>query len=173
MVRTPYQAIKQIDEDKMAHNKKIVFAGIDLVKGKIRNTFLSREELRDNLENDIISSNFLEGAPFTWIGIIYRYGLKNYLKPEYKRISKKYGDLSVAIEIKMEVLQAADRISVNLLRDIFTVGALECLIDIGRKYKLPTDVFVAERAKYNDVPETAEEVESLPNHRLLKEEYLS
>lgn len=157
----------------MSHNKKLVFSGVGLLKGNLKNTQLARNSLRNNLENQMIDGGFLEDAPFTWVGLTIRYGFKNILKPQYQGIDKKDGEIAVAIEIKMEVLQAADRISVDLLRDIFTVGALECLIDIGRKYKLPTDVFVTERAKYLDIPETAAEVESLPNHRLVKEEYLS
>ena len=149
------------------HNRKFVPGGVALVKGRLRSLDYMDQ---DGIEALILKQkNFLENAPFKWVGLIYRYGIKNTLKPYYQRINQKYGDIPVAIELNMEVLQAADRISIDLLRDIFTIGALECLIDIGRKYKLPTDVFIAERAKYKDIPETAEEVQALPNHRLLKE----
>ncbi len=149
------------------HNRKFVPGGVALVKGRLRYGLDAMDQ--DGIEALILKQNgFLENAPFKWVGLIYRYGIKNTLKPYYQRINQKYGDIPVAIEIKMEILQAADQISVDLLRDIFTVGALECLIDIGRKYKLPTDVFVAERARYSDIPETAEKIQALPTHRLLK-----
>lgn len=156
------------------NRRPIGFIGVALIKGKLRQTGKALISTRDAVEAFIIKQlHFFDDAPFKWVGLAYRYGTRNHLKPYYQKINQKYGDIPVAIELNMEVLQAADRISLDLLRDIFTVGALECLIDIGRKYKLPTDIFVAERIKYNDIPETAEEVEALPNHRLVKEEYLS
>ncbi len=115
---------------------------------------------QDYIESIIIASNYLEEAPFKWVGLIYRYGLKNMTKPEYQRINKKYGDIPVAIELKMEILEWADAHNIELLKEIFAIGALDTLIDIGNKYKLPLDAILLEREKYGIIPETIQECET-------------
>ena len=152
--------------------KLFVPGGVDLVgvrlifKRDIKNTFKVWENTDPKIEKLLKQSNFFEKVPFWWIGFIYRYGIKNKLVPDYKRISKKYGDLPIAIELRADILSWADQNNVHLLEDIFMVGALEALIHVGHKYKLPTEALEKEREKYNDIPETVEECECLD--RLLK-----
>ena len=38
----------------------------------------------------MIESRYLEGAPFSWVTIAVRYGLKNDDKPSYQPINKEY-----------------------------------------------------------------------------------
>ena len=114
---------------------------------------------QDLIEQFLIESNFLEDAPFKWVGLMYRYGLKNDLVPEYDRIDKKDGELPIAIELKMEILQWADQNNLKLLYDIFMIGALEALIHVGHKYHLPFARLEIERLKYGTIPETIEECE--------------
>lgn len=141
------------------HNRKLVLGSVGLVIGSLKNTSC-RLKLRDDLEMIMIHSNYLEGAPFKWVGLIYRYGLKNMTKPEYQRINKKYGDIPIAVELKMEILQWADANNIDLLKEIFAIGALDALIDIGRKYKLPIDAILLEREKYGLIPESIQECEA-------------
>jgi len=115
--------------------------------------------VQDYIEGLIVTSDFLVGAPFTWVGLIYRYGLVNKLKPEYQRINKKYGDIPVAIELDSHILRWADNNCPELFRDIFIIGALDALIDVGRKYKLPMDLILQEKEKKGDIPNTIEECE--------------
>ena len=144
----------------MAHNRKYVPGAIDLIKGRVRNGYKFVNQ--DGIERLIIESHFLDQAPFRWVGLIYRYGIKNELVPEYQRINKKYGDLPIAIELKMNILEWADKNNHKLLYDIFMIGALEALIHVGQKYKLPLDCLKQERAKYSIIPETIEECEAYP-----------
>ena len=146
----------------MAHNRKFVPGDVDLVPGRLRNL---KETLfiQDAIEKIMIDSNFLENAPFKWVGLIFRLGLKNMLFPEFKRINKKYGDLPIAVEMKMEILQWADKHNIKLLQDIYMIASLEALIHVGEKYSLPNELFYAERAKYGNIPETIEEAEELSN----------
>jgi hypothetical protein len=139
----------------MAHNRKYVPGAIDLVRGRLKNSIKLMEQ--DKVEQLLIESKFLDKAPFKWVGLIYRYGLKNMLIPEYSRISKKYGDLPIAIELKMEILEWADQNDLKLLYDILMIGALEALIHVGNKYDLPVEILKAERSKYGNIPETVEE----------------
>lgn len=139
------------------HNRKFVTSAVALVLGKLSNEKIS---IRDDIERIIINSNFLENAPFEWIGLMYLYGIKNNLKVEFHKISKKYGDLSVDLELDMDILKWADQNNLGLLRDIFMIAALEAIIQIGKKYHLPIGVFIEERAKYGNIPDTIEECEA-------------
>jgi hypothetical protein len=71
----------------------------------------------------MVSSGYLHNAPFDWVTISLRYGLKNEDKPYYQKISKKYEDLPLSIELDTRELIEADR---NELRRLFTLAALKC-----------------------------------------------
>lgn len=143
---------------KSLHDRKYVPGATALVIGRVKNGLKMMDQ--DLIEKFIISSNFLDNAPFLWVHLSYRYGIKNNLKVELKRIDKKYGDIEIAIELDMEILQWADRNNLELLHDIFMIGALEALIQVGKKYKLPTEAFIEERKKYGNIPNTIEECEN-------------
>lgn len=144
----------------MAHNRKYVPGGVALVKGRLRYAAQSMEQ--DKIEDLLVKSNFFETAPFKWVGLMYRYGTKNLIIPEYDRIDKKDGELPIAIELKMEVIEWASKNNLKLLYNILMIGALEALIHVGKKYKLPVHLLEAERAKYGTIPETIEECEQYP-----------
>lgn len=156
----------------MAHNRKYVPGSIDLIRGRV----LHDQWDQDAIEQLIIDSGMLKNAPFRWVGLIYRYGIKNMLIPEYQRISKKWGDIPVAIELKMEILEWADMNNIKLLYDIFMIGALDVIIHIGKKYKLPIDLIEQERQKFRQIPETIEDCISYPaatieDYKFLKERF--
>ena len=144
----------------MAHNRKYVPGGVSLVQGRLRNSIKIMEH--DLIEQFLIESHFLDHAPFKWVGLMYRYGLRNLLIPEYDRIDKKDGELPIAIELKMNILEWADKNNLKLLYDIFMIGALEALLHVGNKYNLPIERLEIERAKYGTIPETIEECEAYP-----------
>lgn len=147
----------------MTHDRKFVCGDVDLVPGRIRNL---KETLfvQAAIEKIIIDGGFMENAPFTFVSLMYRHGFKNMVKSEFHRISKKYNDLPLAVEIKKEILLWADKNNIKLLQDVFMIATLEVLIHAGEKYKLPTELLHAERAKYGDIPETIEEAEAYGNN---------
>lgn len=134
----------------MTHSRKYVPGGVALVMGRVKNSGKMIDQ--DKIEKILIDSNFFENIPFK-----YLYGTKNSLIPKYERINKKHGDLPIEIELKMEILEWADQNNLKLLYDIFMIGALEALIHVGKKYKLPIHLLEAERSKYGNIPETIEE----------------
>ena len=140
------------------HDRKFVPGATALVKGRVKNGL--RLMPQDIVESIILKSSILEQAPFLWISLSYRYGIKNDLKVIFQGINKKYGDLDIALELDMEILQWADKNNLDLLHDIFMIAALEALIQVGEKYKLPTETFKNERSKYGNIPNTIEECES-------------
>ena len=143
---------------KSEHNKKFVSGSTALVMGRVKNglKLMPQAEIERFMDN----SQFLKNAPFLWVSLSYRYGIKNNLKILFQGINKKYGDLDIALELDMEILKWADKNNLDLLRDIFMIAALEALIQVGEKYKLPSRVFKEERTKYGQIPNTLEECES-------------
>ena len=121
----------------MAHNRKLALSAVALTKAKIRGDIPVATEVRDELEQLLIRSSYLEGAPFRWVGVMLRYGLKNEDKPEYDKIDEKDGELPLAIEIDTNELIGADR---ERLKCVFTAATLRALIDAGHKYGLSTSV---------------------------------
>lgn len=143
----------------MAHNRKFVPGIIDMVKVRLPN-IKHVVSMQDDIEKIIIDSNFLENAPFKWVGLFFRLGIKNDLIPEYQRIDKKDGELPIAVEIDFELLKWADDHDVQLLKDLFMMAGLEALIHVGKKYKLPIDIIEKERSMYGPFPESVEELEN-------------
>ena len=89
--------------------------------------------VRDELEGEMIESGYLNGAPFEWVGLIIRYGLKDDDKPSYSRINKKHGDLPIAIEIDTHRFLGAPYEEVA---NVFRKATLISLIHAGQKYGL-------------------------------------
>lgn len=144
------------------HDRKLVFGGVDLVGASLENDLRIYKEIREYLQPIMIESGYLEGSPFLWIGIIFRYGLKNETAPHYKRISQKYGDLSLAMELDMRILLTAEETDLKLLREFFEIAALDCLIHVGKKYKRPTEVFETMRDQFGKIPDWEYDMEEHP-----------
>ncbi len=83
------------------------------------------------------SSGYLDDAPFEWVTLALRYGLKNEEKPHYQRINKKYGDLPLGIEVDIREVLKADEAGPEELKRLFMIASLKALIDAGKKYNLP------------------------------------
>ena len=131
-----HQVIRLIGEGAMAHNRLLVLGCVSLTKAKLEPKANARAlaNVRDELESAIKSSDFISEAPFYWIGIILRLGLKNDKVPEYSKISKRYGDLPIAIEIDVNRLLGK---SEEELRSVYRSVVLEVLLHVGERYRLP------------------------------------
>ncbi len=123
----------------MAHNRKLVLGGVSLTMARSNRYDIEvGMEIMDELESVMVSTGYLDSAPFKWIGLILRYGLKNEDEPHYQRINKKHGDLPVAIELDTHELRHASR---DELKEIFTIATLKVLVHVAQKYGLPGDRF--------------------------------
>jgi len=92
--------------------------------------------VRDELENEVIQSGYLENAPFGWVGLIIRYGLIDQTEPRYQRINRKHGDLPLAIEIDTHRLLNA---SEDEIAAVYRKATLTALVHAGARYGLRTD----------------------------------
>lgn len=152
------------------HDRKIVFSGIDLVGASMTHSLKVMGEIRKTLEPLMVDSGYLENAPFLWVGLIFRYGLKYETKPHYQRINKEYGDLPLAIELDMRVLLTADETDPDfLLKDFLEIATLDCLIHAGKKYKLKIDGLVERRSRLGQIPEWDPAMDDFPD--LVAERY--
>jgi hypothetical protein len=147
---------------KTQHNRKIVFSGIDCVGADLKNSFHFYEEIRDELEFLMINSGYLESAPFLWIGMVFRYGLKNEIIPHYRRIDKKDGELELSKELDMRILLTADEQDTSLLKEFLEIATLDALIHAGRKYKLAIQALEGRRNQLGNIPDWKYDMDELP-----------
>ena len=118
------------------HARKLGLLGVSLTNARPpRHDLEVGTEIMDEVGPVLVSSGYFDDAPFEWVTLALRYGLKNEDKPHYQRINKKYGDLPLAIELDTHELIEADRTE---LKRLFTLAALTALIHAGKKYKCPT-----------------------------------
>ena len=119
----------------MAHNRKLVIGGVALVKAKLKHDVAAMSAVRDEIETLLVQSNFLAGAPFKWVGLVIRFGLEDKFEPLYQRINKTHGDLPVSIEVDAHPLVGAD---METMKAVFRRATIEALLQVARKYNLPT-----------------------------------
>jgi Immunity protein 39 len=126
---------------KPPHGRKLGLIGTALTKARNpKGDVQALSAVRDELEAVLIASGYCEGAPFSWVTISIRFGLKEEIEPHYQAINKKYGDLPLAIEISTESMRGA---SSGELRRIFRDAALRALIHAGARHGRPVDALKA------------------------------
>lgn len=122
----------------MAHNRKLVLGGVALTQAKLpaRKAAIAMGKARDDLEQEIIHSDYLSGAPFKWVGLIIREGLVDESVPHYQSIDSKDGELPVAIEVDTHRLLGG---SEEEMATVYRKATLNALIHVGEKYNLPVE----------------------------------
>lgn len=120
----------------MAHNRKLVLSGVSLTQARLRGikSGQAASQARDELEQEMIQSGYLKGAPFKWVGLTVRYGLIDDDAPEFDKIDARDGELPLAIEIDTHRL--LDASSFEELVRIFRTATLISLVCAGMKYGL-------------------------------------
>jgi hypothetical protein len=119
----------------MAHNRKLVLSGIALTKARIppRPNAAAANRIRDELEQEVIQSGYLEAAPFKWVGLSIRYGLVDEVAPHYDKIDPADGELPLAIEIDVHRLLG---VSEDEMAAVYRKATLMALVHAGEKYGL-------------------------------------
>jgi hypothetical protein len=102
------------------------------------------QAVRAELEQVLLESAFFENAPFEWIGLIIRYGLKDEFDPEYQKVDKVHGDLPIAIEVDSNRLIKAD---IEAVKAVFRRATSDALIHVAKKYGLPGESIKAYRER--------------------------
>ncbi len=132
----------------MAHNRKLAIGSVALTMARVpaKPMTSAANRVRDELEQEVIQSGYLDNAPFKWVGLIIREGLVDEIEPHYQKISAKHGDLPLAIEIDVHRLLDATE---DEMAAVYRKATLIALAHAGTKYKLNTariDQLLAEAA---------------------------
>jgi hypothetical protein len=120
----------------VAHNRKLVLGGVALTKARVpaKPKAAAANLVRDELEQEVIESGYLDGAPFKWVGLIIREGLADEAEPHYEKINATHGDLPLAIEIDVHRLLG---VSEDEMAAVYRKATLIALIHAGERYGLP------------------------------------
>jgi hypothetical protein len=113
----------------------------------------------DSIIFSMYDRNLFPKDKFLRIGLLFLYGIKLDLKPRYDRIDKKYKDLPISMELDTSIMRWADKNDLELMKEIFMIATCEAVLDVLRKYKLPTELIEKVRAQYSTIPMTIEECE--------------
>lgn len=117
------------------HNRKLGLSGAAMTTARLpRYTIEVATQVRDEIERIMIDTDYLSGAPFEWVTISLRYGLKNEEEPHYDPINKQFNDLPLAIELDTHELVDASR---EEMKKAFEIATLKALVSAGKKFKLP------------------------------------
>lgn len=122
----------------MQPKRRILIGAVGLVRGRVRGSGKVMVNICDELESVLKDTEFLKHAPFETVHLILYYGTKVDSTPKYQPIDKKHSELPITIELKMEELHMQPP---EILKRIFMRATLLSLIDVGKKYKLPTEAF--------------------------------
>ena len=116
--------------------KQLLIGGVGVVPGSLRNAGPAMADICTELEPLLVENNFMRGAPFETISLIVRFGTQTNLSPEYSAIDVRHRELPVAFEFSMEHVRKARK---EQLKHALLLATLETLINIGRRYGLPTE----------------------------------
>ena len=110
--------------------------------------------------DQIYNRSYFDSVKFVRIGILFLYGIKTDLKPNYERINRIDKDLPISIELDTEIMRWADQHNLELMKEIFLIATCEGVLHVLRKYKLPTEPVESVRQKLGDIPLTIQECET-------------
>lgn len=117
------------------HDRKLGLSGAAMTTARLpRYTIEVATQVRDEIERIMIDTGYLTGAPFEWVTISLRYGLKNDEDPHYDPVNKQYGDLPLAIELDTNELVDASR---EKIKKAFEIATLKALVSAGKRFNLP------------------------------------
>lgn len=120
-----------------AHDRKLGLLGADLVVVHFK---VDRVKLlgaiRGQVEAWMIESGYLDGAPFRWVTLSLRSGLKNDIKPSYRRVSARDGDLSMTIEMDVREPRFAGE---EQVRRAYLTATLRALAHAAQRFGLNAD----------------------------------
>lgn len=120
-----------------SHDRKFGIVAVSLVKFRMpKRAMEALGQIRDELEAVLVNTDFFRRAPFSWITLSIRLGLKNDEKPCVGSVSKKYGDLPLTIETDAHELLNP---TYEQMCYVFRRASLRSLIHVGKKFSCSTE----------------------------------
>lgn len=133
---------------------------VALVVGRFVRNGTEKMNSLDPIVSNMYKKDFFNNQKFNKIELIFRYGIKTDLVPQYDRVSAKYKDLFIYVELDTVILDWADKNNPELLKEIYLIATCEAVLHVLRKYKLPTEQIENIRTKLGDIPLLIEDCES-------------
>jgi hypothetical protein len=119
------------------HGRKLGIVGVSLTKARLpEGSELVLSALREELESLLEATGYLKGAPFSWVTVALRFGLKDDLEPRFLPLNKKHGDLPLSIELDVAGLQGRPLEAYRLAYRRATARALH---SAGLRYNLSAE----------------------------------
>ena len=113
------------------HGRALGILGVSVTKARLpKGCEGALASVRDQLEEVMLRTGYLQGAAFSWVTIAIRFGLVNALEPTYSAINLRHGDLPLSIEIDISPLQGR---SLEEYRAAYLRAAARALFCAGRK----------------------------------------
>ncbi|MGE0143104.1 MAG: Imm39 family immunity protein [Planctomycetota bacterium] len=123
---------------KPPHGRKLGLSGTALTLARNpKGDVAALTAIRDELEARLIAVDFFADAPFSWVTISIRYGLKNEETPHFQPIHDTYGDLPLSIEVAAAAMADA---GFDALKALFRLAALRALLAAAARYSRPDEV---------------------------------
>lgn len=120
----------------MSDQRILLIGGVSLIKGRVREAGLAMKEICDDLEPLLKEIGFVDNAPFNTVSMIIRFGEKTDLTPDYEPINKRHSELPVAVEMELSGLRVASK---DVVKSAFVKAAIDVLLDVAKKYDLPSE----------------------------------
>ena len=119
------------------HGRKLGVMGVSLTKARLpKGCETVLNEIREELESLLEATGYLKDAPFSWVTVALRFGLKDDLEPNLLRVNKKSGDLPLAIELDISGLLGK---SSEEHRLAYRRAVARALHSAGLRYRLSTE----------------------------------
>lgn len=118
--------------------RRLVIGAVGLVRGRVRGLGEACTVVRDELGAALEESNWFPDAPFKCVSLVLRLGTSSDELPQCGKVGKRYGELPVAIERRLDDLRALST-QPDQLREAVRSAVLICLARIAALYDLPCD----------------------------------
>ncbi len=133
---------------------------VALVVGRFVRNGTERMNSLDPIVHNMYKRDLFNSQKFSKIELIFRYGIKTDLIPQYDRVSTKHKDLFIYVELDTVILDWADKNNPELLKEIYLIATCEAVLHVLRKYKLPTEPVEKIRSKLGNIPLLIEDCET-------------
>lgn len=117
---------------KPPHGRVLGLFGVSLTKARLpKGCKAVLASVRDELEQMMLDTDYLQDASFSWVTVAVRFGLTDALDPVVAAINKRYGELPLSIEVDVGRLQGRT-LAEQRIAYLRAVALALCIA--GRKY---------------------------------------
>lgn len=117
--------------------RRLAIGGVALVEARLGKINPVLMQILEEFNQWLLDDGWPGPAPFQYVSLIIRFGLKDDLEPEIGRVNKKYGELAVSIEVDTHPLLKRD---MEVARQVFQRATALALLGVAQKYSIPSPI---------------------------------